>query len=136
MRDDLFEDVAHDEIVAIALVVVDVASSQGRLIEMPHQNFFFVRQLLEAIGIQLHDSRVVYLLETVRSIGLLRGCRGWCRQFSVAPLTANRTCSALDHPLEGDLDLFAMLRNMDCPTKGRLDAALQCLLSAQFPMYQ
>jgi hypothetical protein len=81
MRDDLFEDVAHHEIVAIALVVIDVAPSEGRLIEMPDKNLFFARQLLEAISIKLHHRRVVYLLETVRAIGLLRRWRGRCRHL-------------------------------------------------------
>ena len=68
MRDDLLEHVAHLEVVRVALVVVDVAAGQGRLIEMPDQHLLLERQLLEAVRIELHDRRVVHALEQVLAI--------------------------------------------------------------------
>ena len=44
VREDLFEDLAHLERVAVALVVVDVAAGERRLIEVPGQDLLVERQ--------------------------------------------------------------------------------------------
>src|SRR6266545_870116 len=71
---DLFEDIAHPEVVAIALVEVDVASRKRGPIQMPHQNPFLRRELFETICVQLDDGCVVDLLEAVPALS--DGMRG------------------------------------------------------------
>ena len=69
VREDRFEHVAHLEAVLVALVVVDVAPGDRRLVEMPDQRLFLERQRGESVGIQLHDRRFVDLFEQVLPIG-------------------------------------------------------------------
>ena len=65
MRQDLFEDLAHLERVAVALVVIDVPPGQRRLIQMPAQDLLVQRQCLKTVRVILHDRGVVYLLQKV-----------------------------------------------------------------------
>ena len=58
------------EVVAVALVVVDVAAGERRLIEVPDEHLLLERQRGEAVGIELHDGGIVHPLEQVgRSAG-------------------------------------------------------------------
>ena len=75
--DDLLEDLAHLEVVLVALVVVDVTPGQRRLIQMPDECLVAQRQRLEAVGVELHDRRVVDPLQQVAALAvLLRRHRG------------------------------------------------------------
>jgi hypothetical protein len=65
VRDDGLEDRAHRQVVTVALVVVDVAAGQGSLVEVPHEHLLGEWQHVEAVGVQLHDGRVVDLFEQV-----------------------------------------------------------------------
>ena len=57
----------------MALVVIDVAAGQRRLVQMPDERLLAERQLVEAVRIQLHDRSVVDLLEKIPSIGCYSG---------------------------------------------------------------
>ena len=59
------EDVAHLEVVRVALVVKNVASGKRRLVQVPDQDLVVERQLVEAVGIHLHDRRIVDAFEQV-----------------------------------------------------------------------
>ena len=75
--DDLLEDLAHLEVVLIALVVVDVAPGQGGLVEVPDERLLAQRQRLEAVGVELHHRGVVDPLQQVAALALpLRRRRG------------------------------------------------------------
>ena len=65
MRDDLLEHVAHLEVVLVALVVIDVAPGDRRLVEVIDERLLAERQLVEAVGIELHDGGVVDPLEQI-----------------------------------------------------------------------
>ena len=65
-NDDL-EKAPHPQVMAVALVVVDVAPGERRLVEVPHQRLLVLRQRVEAVRIQLHDGCVVDLLQQVSS---------------------------------------------------------------------
>ena len=67
VRQDLFEDLAHLERVPVALVVVDVAAGERRLVEVPRQNLLVERQRVESVRVVLHDGGVVDLFEQVRA---------------------------------------------------------------------
>ena len=69
MRDDRLEDVAHLEVVRVALVVEDVAAGDRRLVEVPDQRLLAQRQIAEAVGVDLHDGGFADPLEQVRAIG-------------------------------------------------------------------
>ena len=69
VRDDRFEDVAHLEVVRVALIVKDVASCDGGLVQVPDECLFPQRQRIEAIGVDLDDSRLVHALRAVFPIG-------------------------------------------------------------------
>ena len=72
MRDDLLDHVAHLERVLVLLVDEDVAPGQRRLVEVPDQRLLLQRQRREAVGVQLHDGRIVDALEQVFSIREVR----------------------------------------------------------------
>ena len=78
--EDLLEHVTHLEVVFVALVVEDVAPGERRLIEVPDQDLLLHRQLLEAVGVELHHGCVVDALEKVLAAGGRR--RGRCRRRS------------------------------------------------------
>ena len=69
MREDFLEDVAHLEVVRVALVVKDVAAGERRLVEVPDQQLLIERQVGKAVGVQLRDGRIVNPLEQVFAIG-------------------------------------------------------------------
>ena len=69
MRDDLLEDVAHLERVAVLLIDEDVAAGERRLVEMPDQRLLLQRQRREAVRVELHDRRIVDALEQVLAVG-------------------------------------------------------------------
>ena len=71
----LLEQVADAEVMAMTLVVIDVAAGDRRLIQMPDERLLLQRQLVEAVGVQLDDRRVVDLLEQVRPRGRLQSGR-------------------------------------------------------------
>ena len=54
---------------AYRLIVEDVAAGERRLIQMPDERLFLQRQRLKAVGIDLHDGRLVNALEQVRPFG-------------------------------------------------------------------
>src|SRR5687767_3588828 len=66
MSEDLLEQAPHAEIVAMALVVIDVAAGYGGAIQVIHERLLFERQLVEAVRIQLNHGRIVDLLEQIR----------------------------------------------------------------------
>ena len=66
VRDQRLEQVAHLEVVAVALVVVDVPAGQRRLVEVPHEHLLVERQGREPIGVELHDRRIVDAFEQVQ----------------------------------------------------------------------
>ena len=68
MRDDLFEDVAHLEIVRVALIVIDVAAGQGRFVEVPDEALLVERERREPVRVELHHGRIVHALEEVFAI--------------------------------------------------------------------
>ena len=73
MPQDLLEQPPDAEVMAMALVVIDVAAGERGLIQMPDERLLRERQLLEAVGVQLDDRRVVDLLEQVAPIGSYSG---------------------------------------------------------------
>ena len=75
MGDDLLEDAAHLERVAMLLVVEDVAPGDGGLVEMPDERLLLERQRREPVGVQLHHRGVVDPLEQV--LALVGGGRAW-----------------------------------------------------------
>ena len=60
------------EVMAMSLVVIDVAAGERGLVQVPDERLLLQRQLLEAVGVQLHDRRIVDLLEQVAPIGSLQ----------------------------------------------------------------
>ena len=54
------------EVMAMALVVIDVAAGQRGLVQMPDEHLLLQWQRVEAVRIQLHNRRIVYLLEQIR----------------------------------------------------------------------
>ena len=70
---NLLEHVPDAEVMAMALVVIDVAAGERGLIQMPDERLLPDRQLFEAVGIQLDDRGVIDLLEEVTSIGCYSG---------------------------------------------------------------
>jgi hypothetical protein len=56
----------------VPLVVVNVAASDGRLIQMPDERLVPERQLREAIGVQLHHRRIVDALQQIFPVGSRR----------------------------------------------------------------
>ena len=69
MRDDLFQHVAHGQVVRVALVVIDIASGERRLVQVPDQNLLIEWQRREAVSIQLRHRRIVHSFEQVFAIG-------------------------------------------------------------------
>jgi hypothetical protein len=84
VRQDLLQHRSHLEIVRVALVVIDVAACQGGLIQVPDEQLLVGRQLVEPVGVQLDDRRLVHALEEVfarlRCAGRSgrRGLHRWC----------------------------------------------------------
>ena len=70
VREDRLEHVAHLEVVRVSLVVEDVAPGERRLVQMPDERLLPERQRAETVGVELHDRRLVDLLEEVTAIGL------------------------------------------------------------------
>ena len=83
VREDRFEDVAHVQAVGVALVVVDVAAGQRRLVEMPDQDLLLERQRGESVGIELHDRGIVDPLEQILAATGHRGNTGRRRRRRV-----------------------------------------------------
>ena len=89
VRQDFLEDVAHLEVVHVALVVIDVAACERGLIQVPDELLLFERELLEAVGVHLHDRCIVHSLEEIlplrdgRCGGRAR--RGWRRRVLAPP---------------------------------------------------
>ena len=73
MLEDLLEHPPDAEIVAVALVVINIAARQRGAIQVPDQRFLLHRQLLEAVGIQLDDGGVFDLFEEITPIGCYSG---------------------------------------------------------------
>ena len=86
VRQDLLEHLTHLEIPLVALVVVDVASGERRLIEVVDQGLLVEGQFAEPVRIQLDDRRVVYSLEQVWARVDLRGRGGRAHRASPRPL--------------------------------------------------
>ena len=78
MGDDLLEHVAHLEVVRVALVVVDVATCQGRPVQVPDQDLLIERQRREPVRVQLRHRGVVHSFEQILAIG------GACGDSAVA----------------------------------------------------
>ena len=78
MREDLLEHVAHLQVVRVALVVVDVAAGERRLVQVPDEHLLIERQRVEAVRVQLHHRRLVHALEQVLAVSRWRTrFRGW-----------------------------------------------------------
>ncbi len=98
VRQDFLEDVAHLEVVHVALVVIDVAACERGLIQVPDELLLFERELLEAVGVHLHDRCIVHPLEEIlplrdgRCGGRAR--RGWRR----CVLATSRTLLSMPTP--------------------------------------
>ncbi len=69
VRHDLFEDVAHRQIVTVPLVVVDVATGKRGLMQVPDENLVVETQVDEAVRIELDHRHVVYLFELIAAAG-------------------------------------------------------------------
>ena len=54
--------------VRVPLVVEDVAAGERRLVQVPDERLLLQRQRLKAVGVQLHDGRIVDALEQVRPV--------------------------------------------------------------------
>ena len=65
VTDDGLEQIAHLEVVGIALVVKDVAAGNRGLREVPDEDLLALRQVAEAVGVQLDDSGFADALEEV-----------------------------------------------------------------------
>ncbi len=65
MTKDLLEQVTDAEVMAMTLVVVDVPAGQCRAVQMPDEGLLLQVQLVEAVGVELHDRRILDLLEQV-----------------------------------------------------------------------
>ena len=65
---DLFEQLPYLQIVCIPLVVVDVATGERGLIQMPDEHLLAQRETLKAIGIQLDDRRIIDTLEEIPAL--------------------------------------------------------------------
>jgi hypothetical protein len=62
---DLLEDAAHLERAGVLLVEEEVASGDGRLVQMPDERLLFERQRRKSVRIQLHHGGFVDALEKV-----------------------------------------------------------------------
>ena len=71
--DDLLEDAPHFEREVMFLIDEDVASRERGLVEMPDQRLLPERQRAEAVGVQLHDGRIVHTFEQILPVGIRRG---------------------------------------------------------------
>src|SRR4029450_2548217 len=67
MSEDGFEQIAHLQVMAMALVVIYVAAGNRGLIEMPDENLLVERQRDEAVRVHLNDGRILDLLQQIRS---------------------------------------------------------------------
>ena len=108
MRDDLFEDVAHREIVDIALVVIDVAAGQRRPIQVPYEHLLVQRQVGEAVGVELHDGGFIDLFQAVRAIARRRRYRARRGQISHSDTSTRSPCAGMctPHPKVRSMVLF------------------------------
>ena len=68
MDQDLLDQVPNRERVLVFLIDKNVAPGNGRLAEVINQHLLLERQLLEAVGVELHHGRVVDALEQVLSL--------------------------------------------------------------------
>ena len=99
MRQDLFEHVAHLQVVDVTLVVIDVPPGQRGLIQVPDQRLLAQRERVEPIGVQLHDGRFADLLEQVwpSVSGDPRAGRGWSAFISRVARHPHRTGDQRQH---------------------------------------
>jgi hypothetical protein len=74
IRKNRLQHLAHLEVVAIALVIKDVAPGNGGLSQVPDQRLVFERQRRKPVRIQLHDRGIVNPFEEVL-LGLGGGAR-------------------------------------------------------------
>ena len=59
------DDVAHRQVVGVALVVEDVAPGDGRLVEVPGEDAVAERQVREPVRVQLDDGGLADAFEQV-----------------------------------------------------------------------
>jgi hypothetical protein len=59
--------------VNIALVVIDISARKSGLVQMPYEEFFSEWELVETVGVQLHNGRVVNALKKVLTIRSVPG---------------------------------------------------------------
>ena len=79
--EDFLEDVTHLEVGGIPLIVVDVATRQGRPVQVPDQDLLVERKGRKPVGVQLRNSGVVHSLQQIfairwRRVWRLRGRDG------------------------------------------------------------
>ena len=67
VRDDFFQQLAHLERRAVALVVVDVAAGKRGLVQVPGKDLLVSRQRFKPVRVALHHRGVVDLFEQVLS---------------------------------------------------------------------
>jgi hypothetical protein len=77
VTDQRVERPAQRQVVTMALVVIDVAAGQRRLVEVPGQDLGRRRQGVEPVGVVLHHRRLADPLEQIGSLG--RGRSRRCR---------------------------------------------------------
>jgi hypothetical protein len=73
MRQHGLEHRPHLQRVPVLLVDEDVPASQGRLVEVPDERLVAERERVEAVGVELHDRRVLHRLQQVLPLGRGRG---------------------------------------------------------------
>jgi hypothetical protein len=67
------EQPTNAQVVAMTLVVIDIATGERGLVQVPDQRLMRERQFLESVGVELDDRRVIDLLEQVLPIGSYSG---------------------------------------------------------------
>ena len=68
VHDDLLEHFTHLERMPVPLVVINVASSERRLVELPRKNFLIERQRFESGRVHLDNGRVLNLFKQILSV--------------------------------------------------------------------
>jgi hypothetical protein len=67
VRQNRFQDVAHVQVMRVALIEEDIPPGYCRLCEVPGQNTLLDRQVEKTIGVQLHDGRFADTFQQIRT---------------------------------------------------------------------
>ena len=89
---DRLEDVAHLEVMRVALVVEDVASGNRGLAEVPDQGLLAQREIAKGVGVDLDDRGLADALEQVFPVGGRRGGGGRRGRLFHGSLSLVRVC--------------------------------------------